>query len=315
VNRRFGTEITQYLFEPVLSGIYAGNPDHLSVQEVLPMLPEWEQKYGSVTAGLMKNMKAMGGRKIVAFKGGNAVLAEKLISLLTGTIRFNCTITGITKGATDYIVQYNEDGHTGMLNADRVIFTTPAYSTGAAIASLDAALSESLNNIHYPHMGVLHLGFGEEALAKVPAGFGFLVPHAVKKHFLGAICNSAVFPSRAPAGKVLFTIFTGGSRLEHLFEQLGAEKLQEQIIREFMALLGLQTPPELQRFSEWKKAIPQLNIGHAEIRRQIKTFEQSYPGIQLSGNYISGVAVPVIIKAAKDLADPILNVHSPVSMD
>jgi protoporphyrinogen/coproporphyrinogen III oxidase len=244
----------------------------------------------------------MGGRKIIAFKGGNAVLTERLLSLLKGELRFNCAITGITKGATDYIVQYNEDGHTGMLNAARVIFTTPAYSTGAAITSLDASLSGALNNIHYPHMGVLHLGFGEEALAKVPEGFGFLVPHAAKKHFLGAICNSAIFPSRAPSGKVLFTIFTGGARQEQFFEQLGVEKLQEQVISEFMSLLGLQTAPELQHFSEWKKAIPQLNIGHAEIRRQIKIFEQRYPGIQLAGNYVKGVAVPAIIQAAKDIA-------------
>ena len=302
VNRRFGKEIGDYLFDPVLSGIYAGNTDRLSIQEVLPMLPKWEKEYGSVTAGLMKNMKAMGGRKIVAFKGGNTVLAERLLSLLTGPLRFNCNITGVTKGANDYIVQYNEDGHTAMLNAERVIFTTPAYSTGAAIASLDASLSASLNNIHYPHIGVLHLGFGGEALSKVPAGFGFLVPYAAKKHFLGVICNSAIFPSRAPEGKALFTVIIGGARQEQLFEQLGIEKLQEQVIAEFMSLLGLQTPPELQRFSEWKKAIPQLNIGHAEIRRQIKAFEQHYPGIQLAGSYVSGVAVPAIIQAAKTTA-------------
>jgi len=302
VNRRFGREINEYLFEPILSGIYAGNPDDLSIKEVLPMLPGWEKEYGSVTAGLMKNMKAMGGRKIVAFNGGNAVLTERLFSLLTGQVRFNCAITGITKGATDYIVQYNENGHTAMLNADRVIFTTPAYSTGAAIASLDISLSTALNNIHYPHMGVLHLGFGAEALEKVPAGFGFLVPHAAGKHFLGAICNSAIFPSRAPEGKVLFTVFTGGARQEKLFTDVGTEKLQQTVIREFMSLLGLQTPPELQHFNEWAKAIPQLNVGHAQIRQQIKAFEQQYPGIQLVGNYVTGVSMPAIMQAAKGIA-------------
>ncbi|SFD04211.1 oxygen-dependent protoporphyrinogen oxidase [Chitinophaga sp. CF118] len=303
VNRRFGHEIGEYLFEPVLSGIYAGNPDNLSIQEVLPMLPRWEKEYGSVTAGLMKNMKAMGGRKIVAFKGGNIVLAERLLSLLTGPVHLNSTITGITKGATDYIVQYEENGHTAMLNADRIIFTTPAYITGAAIATLDAPLAAELNNIHYPHMGVLHLGFGAEALSKVPAGFGFLVPHAAKKHFLGAICNSAIFPSRAPEGKALFTIFTGGARKEHLFEQLGAEKLQKEIISEFMSLLGLETLPELQHFSEWKRAIPQLNVGHVQIRQHIKAFEQRNTGIQLAGSYVTAVAVPAIIQAAKGIAD------------
>ena len=301
VQRRFGREINEYLFEPILSGIYAGNPDQLSVQEVLPMLPNWEKTFGSVTKGLMKNMKMMGGRKIVSFKGGNDVLTNRLASLLS-SVRLNCTVTGITSGASDYIVQFEENGHTQMMNADRIIFTTPAYTTASAIQTLDADLAASLAAIHYPKMGVFHLGFGKEALEKMPEGFGFLVPHAAKKHFLGAICNSAVFPSRSPEGKALFTIFTGGARQEQLFAKMGIEKLQEQVISEFMALLGLQAVPELVRFSQWDKAIPQLTVGYADIRKKMKAFEQQYPGIQLAGNYVTGVAVPAIMQAAKGFA-------------
>jgi oxygen-dependent protoporphyrinogen oxidase len=299
VSRRFGREINEYLFEPILSGIYAGNPDLMSIAEVLPMLPQWEKKYGSVTKGLMKNMKTMGSRKIIAFKGGNVVLTEKLLSLLTGKVRLNCAITGVTRGASDYIVQYNENGSTGMLNAERVIFATPAYSTAVAIQSMDASLASQLHDIPYPRMGVLHLGFGAEAQEKAPAGFGFLVPHAAGKHFLGALCNTAVFPARVPEGKTLFTVFVGGARQEQLFDLLGAEKLQQTVVKELMDLLGLQTPPEMQRFSQWNRAIPQLNVGYAQIRQQIRFFEQRYPGIRLAGNYVTGVAVPAIIKAAK----------------
>jgi len=299
ISRRFGREINDYLFEPILSGIYAGNPDLMSISEVLPMLPQWEKKYGSITKGLMKNMKAMGGRKIIAFKGGNSVLTDKLLSKLTGKIRFNCAITGITRGASDYIVQYTENGQTSMLNAERVIFTTPAYSTAIAIQGLDASLASQLNNIHYPHMGVLHLGFGTEAQEKAPAGFGFLVPHAAGKHFLGAICNAAVFPSRVPAGKTLLTVFVGGARQEQLFEKMGTRKVQQTVILELMELLGLKTGPEMVHFSEWKKAIPQFNVGYADIRQQMRSFEQRHPGIRLAGNYVTGVAVPAIIQAAK----------------
>jgi oxygen-dependent protoporphyrinogen oxidase len=302
VNRRFGSEISEYVFEPVLSGIYAGNPDLLSIGEVLPMLPRWEKEYGSVTKGLMKNMKSMGGRKIIAFKGGNAVLTDRLLSLLKGRIRLNCAVTGITSDSTGYTVQYNENGHTDVLHAQRVIFTTPAYSAAAVIKPLDAALAGLLHNIHYPRMGVLHLGFGAEAQDKAPAGFGFLVPHAAVKHFLGAICNTAVFPSRVPAGKTLFTVFVGGARQEQLIDKLGVTGLQQQVVKELMELLQLQHPPEMQHFTEWKKAIPQMNVGYAKIREQIKAFEQHYPGIQLAGNYVTGVAVPAIIQAAKSFA-------------
>lgn len=297
--RRFGSEIAEYMFEPLLAGIYAGNPDLLSVKEALPMLPKWEKEYGSVTKGLLKNKQAMGGRKIVAFKGGNQTLTNKLASLLTRPVRLNCAVTGIARGASDYIVQYNENGNTGMLNAGRVIFTTPAYTTASVIANLDPILASLLGNIPHPHMGVLHMGFGAEALAKVPPGFGFLVPRAAGKHFLGAICNSAIFPSRAPEGKVLFTVFIGGVRQEQLFDELGAEKLQQLVLKEFMELLHLQEPPEFQRFSEWERGIPQMNVGHAQVREHVRLFEERYSGVKLAGSYVVGAAVPAIIQAAK----------------
>lgn len=305
VTRRFGAEIMEYVFEPVLSGIYAGNPDKLSIQEVLPILPKWEKTYGSVTKGMMKSKSEMGGRKIVAFKGGNQVLPEKLVSLLNTPLKLGAKVTGVTKGATDYIVQYEEHGQTQMLNAKQVIFTTPSYATAGAITTLDVDLSATLKDLHYPHMGVLHLGFGKEAKEKIPEGFGFLVPHAEHKHFLGAICNSAVFPSRAPEGKVLFTVFVGGAQQESLFEEMGATHLQATVVKEFMELLGLTTPPELQKFSEWQKAIPQLNVGFAATREKIKTFEKQYPGIIIAGNYVTGVSIPGIIAAAKGIAEKI----------
>lgn len=299
VKRRFGQEIADYLFDPVLAGIYAGDPDKLSVQEVLPMLPKWEQEYGSVTKGLMKNKEMMGGRKIVAFKTGNVRLTERLTSALNTPVRFNCAITGIARGADDYIVQYTENGQTAMFNASRIILTTPAHITAQLIGTLDEKTAGMLKNIHYPHMGALHLGFGEEALSKAPEGFGFLVPHVENKHFLGAICNTAIFPSRSPKGKVLYTVFMGGARQEHYFHELDIEQWQQLVVQELMGILGLQTPPEMQHFSEWEKAIPQFNVGYGAIRGQIAAFEQRFPGIRLGGNYVSGVAVPAIIQAAK----------------
>jgi oxygen-dependent protoporphyrinogen oxidase len=302
VNRRFGPEIMQYLFDPVLSGIYAGNPDKLAIQEVLPVLPRWEREYGSVTKGMMKNKGAMGGRTIIAFKGGNEVLTDRLVSLLQTPVQTGCRVTGIVRGAEGYILQYEMGGQTQMQHAARVIFTAPSYATGPAIATLDAALGTSLAGIHYPHMGVLHLGFGAEAKEKVPEGFGFLVPHAEHKHFLGAICNSAIFPGRAPEGKVLFTVFVGGARQEDLFEKMGTAQLQETVVKEFMAVLGLTTLPEMQQFSEWKKAIPQLNVGFAGIRTQMKAFEQANPGLVIAGNYATGVSIPAIITEARAIA-------------
>lgn len=303
VQRRFNKEICDLLFDPILSGIYAGDPARLSIQEVLPFLPKWEQEYGSVTKGLFKNKGLMGGRKIIAFKGGNETLVKRLEQLLTTPVQYNSRITGITPATGGYAVQYNANGQTVTIEAGRVIFATPAYAAAAAIQGLDAAAAQLLQQLYYPRMGVLHVGFERSAVQQLPAGFGFLVPQAARLHFLGAICNSEIFPSRAPGDKVLLTVFTGGVQQEHFFDEMSDAVLQQKIIDELTALLHITQPPVLQRFSRWEKAIPQLNTGHRQLRAAVQAFEQHYPGIYISGNYISGVAVSVIIQQARVLAE------------
>ncbi|SEW54564.1 protoporphyrinogen oxidase [Chitinophaga arvensicola] len=302
VTRRFNKEIAEYVFDPVLSGIYAGNPDLMSVGEVLPALPRWEREYGSVTKGLMKDKGAMGGRKIISFKGGNQQLTNRLQQLLTTPVRFNCKVTGITASNGNYIVSVIENGLSERFTASKVILTSPAYCTAEIITTLDTATAAMLNNIHYPRMGVLHLGFDAAALPQPLDGFGFLVPNAEKMHFLGAICNSAIFPEKAPAGKILFTVFVGGARQERLFDEMSEETLQQQVVSEVRSLLNLSAPPVMQRFSTWPKAIPQLNVGHIRLRSAVADFEKKYPGIHISGNYLQGVAIPALLQHAATLA-------------
>ena len=302
VSRRFNREIADYVFDPVLSGIYAGNPDRMSIAEVLPVLPQWEREYGSVTKGLMKNKGAMGGRKIISFKGGNQVLTNRLQQLLTTPVRFNCKVTGINKANNGYVVNAVENGADADFPAARVVVTTPAYAAAEMIGALDAATAAPLKAIHYPRMGVLHLGFDAAALPQPLDGFGFLVPHAENMHFLGAICNSAIFPEKAPAGKLLFTVFLGGARQEQLFDEMDTNTLQQCVVAEIMALLHLSAPPVMQRFSTWNKAIPQLNVGHARLRIAVEDFEKNYPGLYIRGNYVQGVAIPALLQSAASFA-------------
>jgi oxygen-dependent protoporphyrinogen oxidase len=303
IQRRFNREICDYLFDPVLSGIYAGNPAHLSIQEVLPFLPRWEKEYGSVTKGLFKNKAVMGGRKIIAFKGGNNRLVKHLQQMLTEPVRFGSRITGVERTARGYNVVYDVNGQTETIQAARLVFTTPAYATAAVLQALDPALAQLLNGIIYPRMGVFHLGFEREAVQNMPEAFGFLVPQAAGLHFLGAICNSEIFPSRAPQGKALLTVFTGGVQQEHYFDEMSDEDLQQKILSELGTLLQLTQLPVMQHFSRWEKAIPQLNTGHRQVRTAVQAFEQRFPGIYISGNYMSGVAVPAILQHTGGLAE------------
>ncbi|HVI48797.1 MAG TPA: protoporphyrinogen oxidase [Chitinophaga sp.] len=302
VTRRFNKEIAEYVFDPVLSGIYAGNPDLMSIAEVMPALPRWEKEFGSVTKGLMKDRTAMAGRKIISLKGGTQQLTNRLESLLESKVHYGCVVKNITSASGGYQVEYMENGVSAVLQADRVVITTPAYQTAQMINLLDGNIAGLLQRITYPRMGVLHLGFDAGALQQPLEGFGFLVPNAERMHFLGAICNSAIFRGKAPEGKMLLTVFVGGARQEHYFDEMGQEALQQQVIREIQSLLQLSAAPVMQHFSYVEKAIPQLNIGHAALRRSVAAFNEKYPGLHIHGNYLLGVAIPAIIKHAGEFA-------------
>ncbi|MBC9932418.1 protoporphyrinogen oxidase [Chitinophaga qingshengii] len=304
VERRFNKEIADYLFDPILSGIYAGNPDLLSIGEVLPALPRWEREYGSVTKGLMKEKGVMGGRKIISLAGGNQTLTRRLQERLQSPVRFQCTVKNIRVSANGgYQVVCEEKGTETLLEADHIIVTTPAFTAAQQLSALDRELAALLEQVYYPRMGVLHLGFEASALPQPLEGFGFLVPDAEKLHFLGAICNSAIFPHKAPAGKLLLTVFIGGARQERYFDELGTAQLQETVVKEIRSLLGLTAAPMMQHFSFLQKAIPQLNIGHAKLRSAVATMEHNYPGILLKSNFVQGVALPALIQHAAILAD------------
>ncbi|PUZ24462.1 oxygen-dependent protoporphyrinogen oxidase [Chitinophaga costaii] len=301
VTRRFGKEIATYVFDPVLSGIYAGNVDRLSIQEVMPMLSDWEKQYGSVIKGMMKS-KGMGGRKIVTMKGGNGLLADRLGALLGKDLQLNNKVTGVWLAEDgSYELSVSINGLVSTLKASQVVFAAPAYATAYAIETLDYSLAAALRQIEYPAMGVLHLGYDKNELPAIPDGFGFLVPSAEQKHFLGLIYNSAIFPFKAPEGKVLFTVFIGGAQQQEVLQQ-PAEMLQQQVIAEVNALLGIKVQPVMKNFQVWEKAIPQLNVGYAEVRNKVARFEAGHPGLYVAGNYVQGVSVPNIISSAEKLA-------------
>src|SRR5580704_7135819 len=45
VRRKFGHEILEYLVAPFVSGVYAGDPEKLSLRAAFPALNEWEREF------------------------------------------------------------------------------------------------------------------------------------------------------------------------------------------------------------------------------------------------------------------------------
>ncbi len=67
VRRRLGTEFLDYAVDPFVAGIYAGDPERISVSAAFPRLHALEQKYGSLIKGQFQGARE---RRRAAGKAG-----------------------------------------------------------------------------------------------------------------------------------------------------------------------------------------------------------------------------------------------------
>jgi oxygen-dependent protoporphyrinogen oxidase len=302
--RRLGREIVERAADPFIAGIYAGNPDNLSVRAAFPRLYELEKEYGSLIVGsvLSKAEKADANfPRTFSLKRGVQTLTDKLAENLDESVKKNTTIELIEKlagGKWRVATDCGEDVF------DELIISTPAASAARLIENLDAKLSEQLINIYYPPVAMVFFGAKKESVEKDLDGFGFLVPSSERRKILGTIWNSAVFEKRAPDGYHLLTTFVGGARNAELFEK-SDEELFEIVFDELKSILDLREKPDFKHIKRWRKAIPQYLLGYERIDEDIENFERNNKGIHFCSNFYKGISVGDCVKNAYKVAEEI----------
>lgn len=302
--RRLGREIVERAADPFIAGIYAGNPENLSVQAAFPRLYELEKTHGSLLIGSIFSKAEKADKdfpRTFSFANGVQTLTGALAEDLGESVKTNTTIERIEKIADGkWFVKNDLDEDV----FDALVISTPAESAANLIENLDVDLSEQLRQIYYPPIAMVFFGVKKDALGKDLDGFGFLVPSSEKRKILGTIWNSAVFENRAPEGYHLLTNFVGGARNAELFEKSDKE-LFEIVFDELKNILGLRVQPEFTHIKRWRKAIPQYLLGYERIENGIEEFEGENKGIHFCSNFYKGISVSDCVKNAYALAEKI----------
>lgn len=303
--RRLGREIVERAADPFIAGIYAGNPESLSVKSAFARLYELEEKYGSLLIGslLSKTEKAdKSFPRTFSFKNGVQTLIDKLAENLGESIQINTKVEQIEKTSDGkWLVKTNS----GEDVFDSLIISTPAEAAANLIEKIDTNLSEKLNKIYYPPVAMIYFGVKKENLKQNLDGFGFLIPSSEKRRILGTIWNSAVFKNRSPAGFHLLTNFVGGARNAEFFER-SDEELFEIVYEELRDILGLQKKPEFTHIKRWRKAIPQYILGYELTAKSIEDFENKHENIFFCSNFYKGISVGDCIKNAYEVAKKLM---------
>ena len=312
--RRLGAEAYQKLIDPMASGIYAGDPETLSLRACFPKVYDLEKKYGGLIRGMLKLQKekkkqgskekvgAGPGGVLTSYYNGMGELIQSLKGVLGDRLRLGYRGAALDRKGKGYI-QHFSDGSS--YEADAVVLASPAYATADILRNFDKKLAGIVAEIPYPWLSVACFGYKKEKFRGDLDAFGYLIPSREKRKILGTLYDSSIFPNRAPEGYVLLRSMVGGARASDLaMEQ--EPRLIEIIRKELADIIGISAEPDFVRIYRHEKAIPQYTVGHVERLRNIDAALGRHAGLFLSGNAYRGISVNDCIENSARLAEKII---------
>jgi len=299
VRRRLNQEFLDHAIDALVAGIYAGDPERLSVQQAFPKLAALEREYGSLIRGQIFGARARKRRGEISkdrapkfsFDEGLQVLPETLRQRLGEAVKLQAEVTKLRRTGRDWEVTVRTPQGETTHEHSAVLLAAPAFKL--AEIELEAPGGDSLKflgEIRYPPVASVVLGFRREDVAHPCEGFGMLIPRVEGFHILGTIFSSSLFPNRAPAGHVTLTSYIGGERQPELAGR-PAEDLYELTCRDLAVLLGVRGRPVFTHHFYWPRAIPQYNLGYGRYRAEMSRLEQSHPGLFFAGHYRDGISL------------------------
>jgi oxygen-dependent protoporphyrinogen oxidase len=319
--RRLGREAFERLVQPLVGGIYTGDPEQLSMDASLPRFVEMERRYGSLTRAIKRQNSdveaqddgvsdaAESGARYSLFmapRNGMSSLVETLVARLPREcVQLNSAVARIDRIDCRWRI-YGATATTGeQPEFDVVIIALPAPVASNLLNGVDATLGRLLGEIEHAGSAIVVLGYNREQITHPLDTFGFVVPAVERRRILSGSFSSVKFPGRAPEGKVLIRVFIGGALQSELLDK-SDDELREIAVTELRGLLGISGEQCLAMVFRWSAAMPQYHYGHVWHVRAIRQQLAGLPGLALAGNAFEGVGIPQCIRSGEEAAETIL---------
>ena len=304
VEEHYGREAVEYLAEPLLSGVYGGNPDEMSVNSVLPRFVELANRYGSLTRGVLverakaaKNPRAAGASPLFkTLKGGLGQMVDRAAEAIRGKAE---VIQGraetVERSGSGFRIKMNGD----WLEAGAVVAACEAHSASTLLSPVDARLGELLGVVPYTSSITVALGFASADFAHPPVGFGFLVPKKERRRLVACTWVGTKFSYRIPEGKVVARcVLTTSEENDATIIALAAQELRE--------IAGSPATPRFAHVARWPRSMAQYAVGHGLRLAELESRVAAIPGLHLAGNAYTGIGIPDCIRMGKTAAEKIL---------
>lgn len=316
--RRLGKEALDKLIAPMVSGIFAGDPETMSLVSCFPRIAELEREYGGLVramimlakkkkqdsaAGKVVSSAAGPGGVLTSFREGIQYLSDALEASLGAIVRRNSAVTSVTRGDS---VPYRFRCENGSEHeADIVIIASPAFAAADMTSELDPDISSVLRSIPYSAMTVICFGYDRNSIKHPLDGFGYLIPKQEGRNTLGTLWDSSMFENRAPKGKVLLRSMMGGACFPE-YIKLSDQEVTARVRDDLKITMGIEAEPEFVRIYRHAQAIPQYTVGHGQRLEVLSERLKRYPGLILTGNSYRGIGLNDCVAAAEKAANEAL---------
>jgi|GEM_PF-1283368 len=291
-SRLIGRTASRAMLDPVLKGIYGGNVEELSARSLFSGL--WDAgRRGCSVVQYMRERPKGGKPSIFVIEGGIQTLVDTLWRRIEGDLDFvadaACAVTRV--GAARYGIMTQSGG---LFETDRCIITTAGANLAPLVRSIGPDAAQMIDRMRYASLTVVHLSTPRDQRL-IRDAFGMLCPAGMPENFLGVMFNSQIFPGMAPPDKHLLTVILGGA-------QAGDSAPNEQAIREAVPRLLSEMldirDAKILRMTQWRRAIPQLVVGHFRLLEALDALEHNAPGLVFAGVDRGGIGVSDRIRLA-----------------
>jgi oxygen-dependent protoporphyrinogen oxidase len=316
VRRRFGAEALDRVAQPLVGGIYASDPDKLSLAATMPRFREMERARRSILWAMWSEQRKRARHRqtgsgarwslFVALAGGMQEFVDALARRLPeGSVRLNSEVENLERNGGEKAWRVTTGGKE-TLDADAVILAAPAFSSGAILTSLAAAAAAELKSIPYASTATVSLAYRHGDFPHALDSFGFVVPAMERRKIMAGTFSSLKYPGRAPQDHVLLRAFVGGSLQPELFHDDDA-KMEKNVREELASLLGVKAQPLFSRVYRHPHSMPQYHVGHEARIQRIENDLAKFPALALVGSAYHGVGISDCVRTGEDAAETIVN--------
>jgi oxygen-dependent protoporphyrinogen oxidase len=298
VRRRFGEEAVDYIADPLLAGIHAGDADRLSMRALFPRLVDAERQTGSVIRAFRAlRVRPSPQGAFVSLPGGvGELVAATVAALAPGTVVLGARATDLRRDQG-----YTVESSAGAVRARSLILAAPAYAAGALLRSLDTTLAGLCERIEYASTATVAFGYRRDQIAHSLRGTGFVVPRIERRALLAGTWVTSKWPGRAPEGHALLRGFLGGGRDPQRLDR-SDDDLVESAREELTELLRIEGAPLFARLYRWTRQSPQYEVGHQQRLATIEARLGAIPGVFVTGSGFRAIGIPDCIADGREAA-------------